>query len=332
MRRIHLLEPQNGATTLPLQLHAWPDGHIPSEELLDRSQPRPVEFAWEALPDPENTVEYVLLIGHEVRLIDPLYRKELYRSRHLVYNLSIGERYYWRVVASQRGKRMAASPVWSFNTHLKPPRWLRVPEITNIRDVGGWPLEGGGRIRQGLLLRSSELNSHLQLTEEGKRILEADFGVRTDIDLRGSEELCEPALSRARVAYHNFPIQPYRNIAETLYQPDYRRIFRLLANPESYPAIIHCWGGADRTGTVVFLLQALLGMGEADLLLDYELTSQSIWGERNHASAEFQEFLKILSQYAPAGVNLHAQSEGYLRAIGVEPDEIANIRQILTEC
>ena len=35
----------------------------------------------------------------------------------------------------------------------------------------------------------------------------------------------------------------------------------------------HCAGGADRTGTLAFLIEALLGVSESDLSKDYELTS-----------------------------------------------------------
>ncbi|MBO7515848.1 MAG: serine hydroxymethyltransferase, partial [Lachnospiraceae bacterium] len=39
------------------------------------------------------------------------------------------------------------------------------------------------------------------------------------------------------------------------------------------PVYYHCQNGADRTGTMGFLIVALLGMGESDLAKDYELTT-----------------------------------------------------------
>ena len=35
----------------------------------------------------------------------------------------------------------------------------------------------------------------------------------------------------------------------------------------------HCAGGADRTGTLAFLIEALVGVSENDLSKDYELTT-----------------------------------------------------------
>lgn len=45
---------------------------------------------------------------------------------------------------------------------------------------------------------------------------------------------------------------------------------RVFANPDNYPIIFHCRGGADRTGSLAFILNALQGVSEADLIKDYE--------------------------------------------------------------
>ena len=50
-------------------------------------------------------------------------------------------------------------------------------------------------------------------------------------------------------------------------------IFEVLADESNYPVYIHCNAGADRTGTVAFLINGLLGVSEADLIRDFELTS-----------------------------------------------------------
>lgn len=42
---------------------------------------------------------------------------------------------------------------------------------------------------------------------------------------------------------------------------------------EGKAVYLHCVGGADRTGTLAFLIEALVGVSESDLSKDYELTS-----------------------------------------------------------
>ena len=331
MLKIQLLKPINGVITTPLQLHSWPDGHKPEGDIIDRSQPRPIEFAWQVDSSRVDVDSYTVVIGDDAQLKETQRWEGLHTPYLKVTNLYIGKRYFWKVTGQRDGKSIAESKTWSFITHSEPPRWIHIPEITNVRDIGGWPLTGGGRIRQGLVFRSSEMNSHLSLTDEGRRILEQDFKIRTDIDLRGDDEVREPALDLKQVDYINFPIQPYAHINEAVYQTDYRRLFQLLADPLSYPLIIHCWGGADRAGTVIFLLEALLGMEGELLIRDYELTSLSIWGERDHISDEFQEFLEILKGFVHPGADLRTQIEGYLLSIGVSTNEIAAIRSTLIE-
>ncbi|MBR5388667.1 MAG: tyrosine-protein phosphatase, partial [Clostridia bacterium] len=52
-----------------------------------------------------------------------------------------------------------------------------------------------------------------------------------------------------------------------------KRIFYYLTDEKNYPIYVHCNAGADRTGTVAFLINGLLGVSFEDLTRDFELTS-----------------------------------------------------------
>ena len=56
-----------------------------------------------------------------------------------------------------------------------------------------------------------------------------------------------------------------------MYQQAIRDIIGWLG--QGKPVYFHCIGGADRTGTLAFLIEALVGVSESDLSKDYELTS-----------------------------------------------------------
>ena len=91
-------------------------------------------------------------------------------------------------------------------------------------------------------------------------------------------------------------------------------------------------GGADRTGTLSFLFNALLGVSETELIQDYEFTTFSLYGERNSRAGTtygdmFQEFLTKLK--AHEGETLKQKTENYLLSIGVTQEEINSIRTIM---
>jgi protein-tyrosine phosphatase len=72
---------------------------------------------------------------------------------------------------------------------FKPGRRIDIPSVPNLRDIGGYALGGGGRVRAGQLYRSVELN-HLQ-GEDLERF--ANLGLRTVFDLRtAAERSAEP--------------------------------------------------------------------------------------------------------------------------------------------
>ncbi len=182
-----------------------------------------------------------------------------------------------------------------------------------------------------MVFRGTEMNSHCAIRPEGRRVMLEDLKIRTDIDLRGEGDEPLMVLDPQQVRYVNIPTMPYDSIANPQYTGRYRELFALLARSESYPLYIHCWGGADRTGTLLFLIEALLGMCHEDLATDYELTSLSIWGERLRNTEAYEDLVQTLALFAPKGSTLQNQVERYLRVIGVTNEEVEQIRTLLVE-
>jgi protein-tyrosine phosphatase len=348
---LRLISPGEGEVTFPLQQYAWPeekDRVLPLEnEALDwgqfliendRSLPRAVSFAWEFSYQAEYPLHFDLEIAYDADFNQKVTVVHgLTQPNAQVYNLGIGISYYWKVVAraSREGDQqqpvLAESPVGHFVTNSTPPRWINVPGVTNVRDIGGWPLPGGHRVRQGMIYRGSELNNHCLISAEGHKILVEDLGILTDMDLRGVGEERGPVLDLRKVEYINIPVMPYESIARPEYTGRYRAAFSLLATRSMYPIFVHCWGGADRTGTVAFLTLALLGVSMEDLATEYELTSLSIWGQRLREAEAFQDLLHTLELFAPKGSSIQTQVERYMKVIGVTAEEVGKIREIMTD-
>ena len=153
-----------------------------------------------------------------------------------------------------------------------PLRWINgIAE--NVRDLGGWQAPGG-HIAYGKIYRGARLSS--RMPQSGRDIFLKDLGIALDLDLRGikeSEAHVGPVIEGAD--YLKFPVE--KNLGrgtgntQELYQEAIRTIIHYLG--EDKTVYFHCAGGADRTGSLAFLIEALLGVSESDLSKDYELTT-----------------------------------------------------------
>ena len=241
-----------------------------------------------------------------------------------VFNLMIDTTYYACVRSENE-----ASPTVCFRTADTVPRALRVPDVSNIRDAGGWRVPGG-RIRQGLLYRGGEFESHMSLTSEGGEELRR-LGIRTELDMRGEAvDLPHTAAEAYGVARILIPLPAYSEFLDEKWAPACRRFFAVLADESAYPVYYHCWGGADRTATAAFLLGALCGMSRADLITDYEYTSLSIWGVRSRNLSVFDAFLKRFDAF-PGQTDREKAEQFFRGMIGMSEGEAARIREILVE-
>ncbi len=349
---VMLLEPPDGTVTEPLQQYPFrpeadsgPDPS-PSEEgddaalwwrprLMqgpDRTRPRPLVLRWLPPPGLRQGLRYDLLLGLDPDLSAPAVIRDLPVPAASLAHLFVDTDYFWRVVAKVGGEPVSESRTGRFRTHPGLPRWLRVPDITNARDLGGWPVPGGRRVRQGLLYRSSEMNGHHTLTPEGESILLRELGIRTDLDLRGEDEEPHAALPEEWVRYRNIPFLPYEHIAEPGMMAAAARIVGVLEDAEAYPVLMHCWAGADRAGTAAFLILGLLGVQQEDLEVEYELSSLSVYGRRSRKGRGFQALLRVMERFRNGPDDgLTRQVENYLAAAGVTAGTVARLRGMLLE-
>lgn len=160
-------------------------------------------------------------------------------------------------------------------------RMIDVGEIANVRDLGGWQTESGYPIKYGLLYRGTELNGAHEAMAHEKQILR-DLGIRAELDLRTESQagyISESSLGND-VSYLNVPSEATYSIGVRDSADYFRRDFEYILGQlsQARPVYIHCIWGCDRTGTLAFMLEGLLGMSVSDLCKDFELSTFSGYG------------------------------------------------------
>lgn len=245
-------------------------------------------------------------------------------------NLLANTDYYWKVEANEK-----TSKVRSFHTS-DTVRTVNINGVSNTRDCGGWKTEDGGTVKQGLIYRGAKLED---ITEEGKKTMIEELGIRTDLDLRTNEETNgRSSVLGDSVNYLNYS-GPYYWGRNGIDAQEYREALlgeiRAFADKDNYPIYVHCALGRDRTGTICFLINALLGVSEKDLFLDYEFSFLSSAGTIDaplvsDMISEYQNMYNSVKKYAPDGTMAEA-TEKFMLEIGVKQEEIDTIRRLLIE-
>jgi protein-tyrosine phosphatase len=242
-------------------------------------------------------------------------------------------------------------------------RELTVDGAYNVRDVGGLHARGGAVVRRGLLYRSGDLG---RLTAAGADRLRA-LGVATIIDLRTTAEVERRGrypFEEHGIAYRHRPLlnlsatEPEAQLADL--PPDVLdRLYRHLAEQgaaslalvltwlgeePTLPALVHCVAGKDRTGLVIAVLLALLGVADEDIAADYALSEAALvafrrWAEEHDADVAgwLTRVPAMLLESRPETMleflswlrDQHGSIEAYVRSIGVGDATLAALRRRL---
>ena len=319
-------------------------------------------------PDLKDGTDYWIFFFDIEPDADGIYSYEVPRT-----NLELGRRYWWRVWSNVKCAKWScgaatgphgcpcgatgpapASAVGTFVTEDMPPRWIAIEGRTkNIRDLGGWRTQDGRRVRQGMAFRGEALNDNSvngevvgrnRLTFEDAAYLTKTLGIRTDLDLRTKREISTMTQSPLGpgVAFIHRSAPAYKEIFTPEGMKTMAENFRVFCDEKNYPVFFHCIGGADRTGSLAYVLNGVLGVARADLERDWESTfypdipnvvtndtgkpfiNGTYWRSSQHFDDGF-------ARYAVPGDTLRDRIERYLLACGVTKEEIEKVREIMLE-
>ena len=232
--------------------------------------------------------------------------------------------------------------------------------LPNTRDLGGLVGDAGRRIKPCLLLRSGLLGFgsdadlarlrdeyHLQLVVDLRNDTETvevpdpmeDFPgatyVHASILHEESMGITQEAEARVKMAQRrareaNDPVMFMELLYPHMLLDDagikgYRKFFRALLDCREGAALWHCYVGRDRCGMATALLEAVLGVSEADMEADYLATN--LYAPREltvDGPASLRSFRAAVAAVDEAFGGL----TGYVtEGLGITGDEIEGLRE-----
>ncbi len=243
-----------------------------------------------------------------------------------LYNLKTGTTYFYKAHF-----KLSNDKVMSYSGSFKTasgPRFMNIEGAYNVRDIGGWKTTDGKTIKQGLLYRGTELDGAVEpgykLTQDGVNEMVLSLGIKFDLDLRApSDSVDGTYILGSNVKHKYYDMSMYADIFKNASKPRVKAVFSDLAKESNYPVYLHCTYGRDRTGSMCYILEALLGVSEDDLLREYELSALY------NGYLVREDILKLrdgLMKYE--GATMKQKAENYLLDCGVTKAEIEAIRDI----
>ena len=190
-----------------------------------------------------------------------------------IYNLIPGEVYYWELDSD--------NTVHGYVRFTGERRILDGGDVRNMRDLGGLSVVDSngntiGTLNYGKLFRGIRLSSSSSVTE-----LE-NLGINSQLDLREANSDTNKLSNYTRIEAQNYYVNPYNyDINPNSTTEQEKAYYTMTRNAVKYAMeevvngnnlYFHCRIGTDRTGTVAYVLEGLLGVPEEERIEDYELS------------------------------------------------------------
>ncbi len=223
------------------------------------------------------------------------------------------------------------------NGVIKPTgacRMIRMTNVDNIRDLGGWACDGGV-VKYGKLFRGGEMYGFL--TDDGKQQALDMLGILKEIDLRFAEDLngrtesgFGPTVDMLWVdmTWNALTYQKSSGNIKAIFDPLFNYVIA------GKPTYFHCSAGADRTGVVALICEAILGVSQSDCDKDYELTNfytgvGSDADARRRDEAVWTREITYLNTYS--GATFREKTMNFLLSCGITLEKINAFRAAMID-
>ncbi|MCI7020774.1 MAG: tyrosine-protein phosphatase [Clostridiales bacterium] len=211
---------------------------------------------------------------------------------------------------------------------IKPTGQVRMiaTTATNVRDIGGWVCDGG-RVKYGKLFRGGLLD------ETDRPVLVDQLRIKHDLDLRSKADndgaTSSPLGNDVIYTVADNAVWYTLSGRDEEWSIILRTIFDAVAKNE--PIIFHCAAGADRTGTVACILEAILGVSQSDVDKDFELTSFAISpNARRRIDDDWKNLIGEITAI-PTGSTFRDKVVNWVGSLGFTNDDLNNFRKSMID-
>ena len=156
--------------------------------------------------------------------------------------------------------------------------------------------------------------------------------IKTDIDFRDDWEcygMTGSPLGDDVQWLHYSWIAGYGGIVAPQGKASAIRAFSVFLERKNFPIDFHCIGGTDRTGTFAFIMNALLGVDEEELIRDYEMSFIGGAGVDKRHYGWLEKMLQ--AAHSLPGDTLADKFKGYFLSVGFTEEQIEGVREFLLE-
>jgi len=220
---------------------------------------------------------------------------------------------------------------------MKNIKRLPLSEIFNVRDLGGYPINGDSMTKWGVFFRSGDLSPNANDID-----LLYKYGIRTVINLKIEPE--SPVANDDRFKYVHLPlVDDFSKFTGGMYpailsifSDKVKEVFECIhENLNSGGILFHCVSGKDRTGVIAALLLSLLGVSELDIMANFVVSEiylrpyakfidrpiETMPSPISWIEVDFIEYIK--SEYGDA--------EKYLKQIGISDKILSDIKMAFSD-